>query len=161
MKKKLFNTSIDSGLFIFICIVFFLTILAAIYYKVVGITVDILYFAFEIFKIFVIFGFSLLIYKISTYHLNKSIKKKKEDLLQNQTINVLNIFEKSAEKITKLGPYIEFGLFFSLILSNKRIIGKGGLLYNLLFYTYNVIIFSLVLFLILLSYESIIMFCVE
>tara|TARA_B100001540_G_C15815475_1_gene647034 strand:+ start:4773 stop:5270 length:498 start_codon:yes stop_codon:yes gene_type:complete len=124
--------------------------------------VDIFYLVLDLFKVCLIFGFAFTIYIITTDILRKNIKNKMDKISKTENKYLgLNIFERALVKIMRLWNLIIFGLFFSLLLSNKSIIGRGGILYNLIYYCYNAVIISLVLYFIILSFEFMMQYCVE
>jgi hypothetical protein len=146
--------------FRFLMVLLIITIVLFLVLKIGSTYVDIFYLVLDLFKVFVIFGLAFIIYKIATDILRKNIKKKMDKITKNKYLG-LNVFERALVKIMRLWNLIIFGLFFSLLLSNKSIIRPGGILYNLIYYCYNVVIISLVLYFIILSFEFMMQYCVE
>jgi|UniRef100_A0A6C0JQX4 hypothetical protein len=145
----------------FIAILVITTVLFLVL-KIGSTYVDIFYLVLDLFKVCLIFGFAFTIYKIATDILRKNIKNKMDKITKTENKYLgLNVFERALVKIMRLWNLIIFGLFFSLLLSNKSIIGPGGILYNLIYYCYNVVIISLVLYFIILSFEFMMQYCVE
>ena len=148
--------------FRFFMAILVITIILFLGLKIGSTYIDIFYLVLDLFKVCVIFGFAFTIYKITTDILRKNIKNKMDKITETENKYLgLNIFERALVKIMRLWDLIIFGLFFSLLLSNKSIIGPGSILYNLKYYCYNVVIISLVLYFIILSFEFIMRYCVE
>lgn len=160
--KEYLHSLTHTPWFIFFMIMTGITLVFYIAAKIRTTYIHIFYFVLDLFKVCVIFGFAFIFYKIATDILRKNIKDKMDKITKTENKYLgLNIFERALVKIMRLWDLIIFGLFFSLMLSNKSFIGPGGMLYNLVYYCYNVIIVSLVIFFIILSFEFMMQYCVE
>lgn len=160
-KDYLHNLTHTPWFWVFMVILSIATVLFFVS-KIASGYVDIFYLVFDLFKVCLIFGFAFAIYTIATDILRININNKMDKITETENKYLgLNIFERALVKIMRLWDLIIFGLFFSLLLSNKSIIGPGGIFYNLIYYCYNVVIISLVLYFIILSFEFIMQYCVE